>query len=171
MTFQISFLNHKASTTLHRIIQSATFVLSIQVSEVLFVAEKLVGRLQLWLLKAGHTSFLRLMLNKRLKCLLVSLSRRMISVIWGVYLDEWSASFEVPAAGDTWFNAAKSFSFCFLRYLCAVATTILTKKLMSINNTTVFQIEANERSHLFTWEGYGRNYSRIPISKVRIREK
>lgn len=41
---------------------------------------------------------------------------------------------------------------CSLRCLCAVEFTILTKKFMSMNHTTAFQIEAKDRSNCSFWK-------------------
>lgn len=52
---------------------------------------------------------------------------------------------------DLFFNAAISLSCSFFRYRWAVALTILTKKFISMIQTTAFQTEAREKSHFFTW--------------------
>lgn len=54
-------------------------------------------------------------------------------------------------------------------YDCAVEFTILTKKLKSISQTTVFHIAANEKSHFFAWEEPKKND--CLVMKIENRKK
>lgn len=73
-------------------------------------------------------------------------------IVFKVHITTCSADWFVCIGSDkSFFNASNSSSCCFLRKLCAVAVIILKRKLISMSQTTVFQIEANERSHFFTW--------------------
>lgn len=82
--------------------------------------------------------------------------RQDIAYNWGEeskkedHLDE-EVSESSDCFDDLFFSAAISSPCCFFRYRCAVAFTILTKKFISMNQTTVFQIKAREKSHFFPW--------------------
>ena len=58
----------------------------------------------------------------------------------------------IEVVGAPFLSEANSFSCCFFRKLWAVAVTIFMKKFISTSHTTVFQTEANDKSHFFTWK-------------------
>lgn len=62
---------------------------------------------------------------------------------------------------------AISFSCSFFRYLCAVEVTIVAKNFRIMSQTTVFQMDVNERSHFFTWAEY-RNKKRENKIRTQI---